>query len=118
MGLVGCSKFSYFYAPYGFAMLTGVEQIKADGSPLDAPRRWLAEPAIDFSLANYMHLLLSAPVGRYRAIIFVVTTEEYSPSDIRLTREEIRTVSKGGGLHLPAIYSNFSTALQSRCLDL
>jgi hypothetical protein len=101
---VGYSRLAYFYVPYGFAIVTGIEQIKDDGSPLDSARRWFAEPAIEFSLAGYLRLLLAAPIGRYRAIVFVLTTEYYNPSQFRITRDDLALVSKGGAQRLPGLY--------------
>jgi hypothetical protein len=100
----GYSKFSYFYAPYGFAIVTGIEQINDDGSPLDSRRRWFAEPAVEFSLSEYLRLLLGAPIGRYRAIVFVVIAEYYGPSGIRITRDELGRLSALGGVALPDLY--------------
>jgi hypothetical protein len=102
---VGYSKVSYFYVPYGFVIVTGIEQIKDDGSPLDTASRWFAEPAIEeFSLAGYLRLLLRAPIGRYRAIVFVFTTENYSFDGIQITRYDLTAISKGGILRLPDLY--------------
>jgi hypothetical protein len=108
LSTAGYSKLSYFYAPYGFAAVTGIEQINDDGSPLATAHRWFAEPAIDFSLAAYLRLLLAAPVGRYRAIIFLVTTESFGPSGIVVTRSELARLMSSGGFMLPDLYRTVS----------
>lgn len=102
----GYTKFAYFYAPFGFAIVTGIEQIQEDGTPLDNDRRWFAEPAVDFSIAAYLRLLLKAPVGRYRSLIFVVTPHSYPLSDIRLTRYAMSQLLNPGGRQLPDFYEN------------
>jgi hypothetical protein len=102
---VGYTKVSYFYVPYGFAIATGLEQIKDDGSPFDAARRWFAEPAIEeFSLTGYLRLVLRAPIGRYRAMVFAFTTKDYDLIGIQITRSDLVAIIKSGSLRLPDFY--------------
>ncbi len=108
LSTAGYSKLSYFYAPYGFAAVTGIEQINDDGSPVASAHRWFAEPAIEFSLAAYLRLLLAAPVGRYRAIIFLVTTQSLGPSGIVVTRSELARLMSSGSFMLPNLYRTVS----------
>jgi hypothetical protein len=108
----GYDNLSYYYVPQGFAIVTGIEQIRDDGSPLDSDRRWFAEPAVEFSLAEYIRLLLRAPVGRYRSIVFTITPEVYLPSLIVISRNELAAAfCQGGSPRLPSLYGKVSFSL-------
>jgi hypothetical protein len=77
---------------------------RASGEIPGSPRRWFAEPAVEFSLAGYLRLLLGAPVGRYRASVFVVIPDYYTPSSIQITRGQLASLLAQGGMVLPDLY--------------
>jgi hypothetical protein len=80
----GYSDLGYFRCPgTGFVLVTRLEHIKDDGTPMPAPSRWsFKEPLSigDFRVADYLRALLAAPHGYYRIIAFVVTDLLFSES--------------------------------------
>lgn len=80
---------SYFAAPGGFAMVTRLERIDADGTP-SQPGRWSveAQPLESFSLGAYLRALFTAPAGYYRIIVFVVSSQAFTQSAQGVSREE------------------------------
>ncbi len=75
--LAACGYFerAYYAVPGGFALVTRLEQIEADGSPSDGETRWqLALPGrYKFWTATFWKDLLVGAKGYYRVIVFVVT---------------------------------------------
>ena len=73
----GYGQFGYYSIPRGFALVTRLEQFKADGTPADEPYRWSQEilnPRV-FSL-EYVRILLQGKTGHYRVIVFAVTDDD------------------------------------------
>jgi hypothetical protein len=67
----------YYSIPAGFALVTRMEQIQADGAPLASPARWVTEigpMSGSFSLGDYLKALFGAPKGYYRLFVFFVTS--------------------------------------------
>jgi hypothetical protein len=81
---------SYYAVPDGFALVTQIEQINSNGSSKKPPDRWSAElgSVSSFSLSSYLEALFTANPGRYRVIVFVVTSHPFSQSDVRVSKEE------------------------------
>jgi hypothetical protein len=81
---------SYFAAPGGFAMVTRLERINADGTPMQDPERWRveAQPLGSFSLRAYLQALFTAPSGHYRIIVFVVSSQPLAQSEAEVSRSE------------------------------
>lgn len=73
---------SYFPVPEGFALVTRIEQIDANGAPKVAVARWNVEsPAAgDSFFSKLLKGMTGAPSGLYRLFIFVVTTDDHSPT--------------------------------------
>jgi hypothetical protein len=65
----------FMSAPGGFAIVTRVEQIDENGSPLPEPDRWAAEIGAPprRSWLDVLSALFEAPHGFYRIIVLVVT---------------------------------------------
>ncbi len=82
MTAAGYLERSYFPVPEGFALVTRVEQIEADGAPKAASVRWNVESpgAGDSFFTKVLKGMTGAPSGLYRMFIFVVTTDEHSPT--------------------------------------
>jgi len=80
---------SYFAAPGGFAMVTRLERIDADGTPKH-DERWSveAQPLQSFSLGAYLRALFTAPAGYYRIIVFVVSSQPFAQSAERVSRSD------------------------------
>lgn len=79
----GYGDFSYLAVPSGFAMVSQLEQIHPDGTPLPLPDRWSARvrPFRQFSLENYLRALFRATPGHFRILVFIVTPVPFSQSD-------------------------------------
>lgn len=100
----GYTERSYFAVPGGFALLTQIEQIGADGSARDprwlangAPQRWTSV----FSLQPLLRVIGLAPPGYYRVIVFVVTPRTFSRAGDRLDAGEMRALFDTGLNRLP-----------------
>jgi hypothetical protein len=96
---------SYYVIPQGYALATRMESIESDGSPRPGQARWNVEPDSRdisiFSLSSYLVALFSAPPGRYRVIVFLVTSEPFAAKDATVSREETTRWLFLGGNQLP-----------------
>jgi len=75
----GYGQTSYYAVPGGFALVTRLEQFKANGAPADEPYRWsqqVQNPSV-FSI-DYLLTLLEGKTGHYRVIVFVITNDSFS----------------------------------------
>lgn len=103
----GYSGRSYFSTPNGFALATQIERIDAQGRPAANDRRWMTQPAalIDparrFSFRAIMEALRSADPGRYRLIVFLVTTAARTTGTEPMSFEDAGNVMAEGGDYLP-----------------
>lgn len=104
--LDSCGYFdrSYYAVPDGFAIVTRLEQMQADGASKAPPERWALEfkPLERFSLESYLRALFTANPGFYRIIVFVVTSQSFSQSPTGVTRDEALKWLQGGLDRLPA----------------
>jgi hypothetical protein len=68
---------SFYSAPGGFALVSRIEQIYADGRSMEQGSRWplTPQPPRIFSVASYLQALFSSNRGYYRVIVFVVTNK-------------------------------------------
>lgn len=109
---------SFFKLPNGFAMVTQLEKINSDGTPI-TEQRWLsADSSAGFSLEGYLRRLLYADPGRYRLVVFAVTDIPFSTSGEAMTaRDASRMVSKGVNI-LPQTISTDLYSPQHRCTAL
>ena len=64
--------------PDGFVLVTRLEKIEVDGSPVALSERWVTEvdQQVDFNLSRYLKSLFVADEGFYRVIAFVVTSQD------------------------------------------
>jgi hypothetical protein len=97
----GYYDLSYYAAPGGFALVTRLEQIDADGDPLPEPDRWklALAPARDFSLSRLLRALFFTDPGYFRVIFFLVTDHShFTDASEELSREQAMSmVSEGAG---------------------
>ena len=85
----GYDNGAYFYIPNGFALVTRIELIRENGTPLDTPSRW------NGSIKGYYHLTWSAYLkalifpnkGYYRIIVFAVTDKGINSSGKKVTKK-------------------------------
>ena len=97
---------SYYGVPQGFALVTRIESILADGKPKPGDLRWNVDaPAGQvFSLSSYFSALFTAPPGRYRVVVFIVTPEPFSAVDSTVTRDQAARWLRLGANRLPPEY--------------
>jgi hypothetical protein len=95
---------SYYAIPGGFALVTQIEQVNSDVTPKGDPDRWSIQVrharVVDFR--SYLQALLTAPVGHYRMIAFVVTNQMVVQGEATFTQEEAQRWSRGGAIGLPS----------------
>lgn len=99
----GYPKWSYSSVPRGFALVTQMEQIKADGTPSRAPARWSTKlpSARELNLVELIRALAGAPEGYYRVIVFLVTDQPWPRTREAPTGEEARRWLANGFNRLP-----------------
>lgn len=103
LDLAGYTDKSYYAVPQGFAMVTRLERIDADGTPMQEPTRWSMEkkPLSKFSFSTYLKALFTAEPGYYRVIVFVVTPVPFAQKDAVVTDADARVWLEGGLNKLP-----------------
>jgi len=71
----GYAERSFYAVPHGFALVSRVERIYADGKPKEGDDRWpiASEPPRIFSIISYLRALFTSNPGFYRVIVFVVS---------------------------------------------
>ena len=82
-----------FGVPGGFAMLTKIERIQEDGTPLPGKYRWVKGKIPPLSLLEYIGRLFIEKPGYFRVIAFVITTENYRPE--RPSTKPLPNISDG-----------------------
>lgn len=99
----GYSESSYYRIPNGFALVTRIEQIKDDGTPLDPPARWSIDisPLDRFSLLEYLRALFAARNGYFRVIVFAVTSQPFVQTEDHVRRSEALAWLRSGFNVLP-----------------
>jgi hypothetical protein len=101
---------SYYAVPDGFALVTQLEQINPDGTSRPLPSRWAAkvQPLSTFSLSDYLKALFTANPGRYRIIVFIVTSHPFSQTDAKVSKAEALGWLSKGLNQLPASIGDLS----------
>ncbi|MBU4445015.1 hypothetical protein KJ656_08050 [bacterium] len=99
----GQYEISYYSVPNGFALVSRLEQIEEDGTPMESPKRWdaNAKSLSIFSLADYFRALFVAPPGYYRLIVFVVSPLPFSKSPEQISKETAESWLQFGANALP-----------------
>jgi len=94
---------SYYAVPWGFAMVTRLEQINRDGTSKEPPDRWAVEvqPLRKFSLKEYLTALFFANPGYYRIIVFIVSPHPFSQTDVKVSNIEAMAWHSAGLNELP-----------------
>lgn len=100
----GYDEKSYFAVPYGFAIVTRLEQINIIGEP-DYSNRWASELSpiqlYDFSLSNYLEALFLAPQGYYRVFVFIITSDIIIQSGTPVSQSDVQGWITEGANKLP-----------------
>lgn len=86
----GYEQRSYFQTPGGFALVTQLEQFKADGSPKTGANRWKDYPVQENfeGVWGYLKSLVMPMPGNFRIFVFVVTDQAYGQSSRRVGKSE------------------------------
>ncbi len=110
----------YFSVPDGFALITRLEQINADGTSKPMPERWAVEvgPLTTFSLATYLRALFRANPGYFRILVFIVTPHLFPESTARVTRPEAMDWFRQGVETLPPAVGQREFSDQGTCTAL
>jgi hypothetical protein len=100
----GYSGYSYWGVRDGFALVTPIEQTNAEGAPLDGVARWSTQIAEmkEFTLAEYVRALLTAPAGYFRVIVFVITPHSFTSRADRALFSVVERWSRAGHAFLPS----------------
>jgi hypothetical protein len=116
----GYSESSYFAVPKGFVLVTRLEHINPDGTPLAGLGRWQSDtsPMTNFSLSQYVRALFEAPAGLYRIIAFVVSAEPFVPTSTALTESEATAWLTQGENVLPVAIGEHSYTPDFVCTAL
>jgi len=82
----------------GWAIITRLERIGVDGTPVEGQRFDPPEAGEKWSLGSYISRLFYAPPGYYRQIIFVATPREVDPDEMATLegREQIEEIAEEG----------------------
>jgi hypothetical protein len=103
----GYGERSYYWVPGGFALVSRLEQIRPDATPLEPPARWAVEsPAVREGFIDHIRALFNAPPGFYRVIVFTVTDQDFAASERAPTSSEARNWISSGSVRLPASVGN------------
>lgn len=101
----GYEDAAYYRVPNGFAMASAIERIDDGGRAYPSPDRFALEASglcrFRLALGSLLDCLLQADPGRYRMIVFVVTTEPVTTDGEPATFAEVQSIVAGGGDFLP-----------------
>jgi hypothetical protein len=116
----GYCEISYYHVPDGFAIVSQLEQIKEDGSPMPSPARWekRVNKISHFTLNTYLRALFIAPPGYYRVIVFIITPHPFTQSSETISRGDAEKFVKYGINVLPNDIAQQPFATQSVCTAL
>ena len=78
-GYRGENNYTHFSHGSEFALVTRLEQINEDGTPLSGSIRWTEFVPPANSFASYTNYLLKGKRAYFRSIAFVVSQEEFNP---------------------------------------
>lgn len=105
LSAVGYLDLRYYAVPNGFALVTQVEQIESDGRYAPEPNRWVvrAEPMTvsTWTLEGALRRIAGAPVGFYRVIVFVFSSEVYGYGAETISEKQATQWKTGGLSGLP-----------------
>lgn len=100
---MGYYAHAYYEIPNGFALVTRIEQINTDGTSKNPPARWEIKlpPHRGFNLDKLITAVFAAKKGYFRVIVFIITSNPFSQSDVDVHRDEAIEWFSGGYNTLP-----------------
>jgi hypothetical protein len=97
----GYGERSYYWIPGGFALVSRLERIQPDATPVEPPARWAVEtPMVRGRFIDHVRALFNAPPGFYRVIVFAATDQDFAASAKEPTSNEARNWISAGSLRL------------------
>jgi hypothetical protein len=116
----GYGERSYLWVPDGFALVTRLEQIYPDGRSKKPPARFSTKPLplSSFSLGDYFRALFTADPGYYRVIVFVVTPQAFSQTNVPPSEQEMGAFLAGGDNKLPPVIAEKPRPANLMCTAL
>jgi hypothetical protein len=97
----GYGERSYYWIPGGFALVSRLERILADATPVESPARWAVEtPMVRGRFIDHVRALFNAPPGFYRVIVFTITDQDFAAGAREPTSKEARNWIAFGSLRL------------------
>ncbi len=111
---------SYYSVPYGFSLVTRLEQMYPDGRPKPPPGRFsvLPVPLTRFTLKDYLRALFKANPGYYRLIVFVTTSQPFSQSPAPPPESWPKTLLSRGSNTLTQEIAEELATTDTRCTAL
>lgn len=106
--------------PGGFAIVTRVEQTRADWTPMLPPDRWAADVGEikDWSVSEVIRRFASAPSGYFQVIAFIVTDQPVMTTTKPATYSDLTSKLPPGADRLPKALSDPSINDDTRCTVL
>jgi len=116
----GYASRSYYAVPGGFALATRLERFDEDGRPASEEMRWKVGgvPLPEFTLSTYLKALFGAQPGRFRVIVFVVSSTGFQAVGASPTRTTAESWLAGGFNVLPRELGNLRYTSEVNCTAL
>lgn len=94
----------YLFVENGFALITQLEQIDAEGKSVPEENRWITDvyKSKKFSIREFFKLLFKAQPGHYRTFVFIITTDYFKYSKETTSKDEIENLYVDGSPILPS----------------
>jgi hypothetical protein len=109
---VGYPRKSYYpiprEVPSGFALVTHVEQIDAQGCPLEQHRFLELPPYKIHSIYDYFAALFTAHPGYYRIVVFLVTDQPYEQDGDPISKGGFEKLVESGASSLELVRNEVS----------
>ncbi|MEM1220039.1 MAG: hypothetical protein AAGH79_14055 [Bacteroidota bacterium] len=89
---------SYYSLPEGFALVTRIEQIQEDGSPMNGDARWSTNIVgmEEFSLQAYLKALFTERKGYFRVFVFMITNRPFGQTGTPVDQDQAKQwISEG-----------------------
>jgi hypothetical protein len=117
----GYREYAYYAIPGGFALVTRLERIDAQGQSMPPKLRWLPNqtPVNPFAaFSDYLSALAKATPGYYRVIVFIVSPEEIIPEQALRTSTGMEKPFEDGVKSLPTDLQNRLFTSADHCTAL
>ena len=105
--LAGYSELSFFSTPNGIALITRIEKVNKDGTPV-TKGRWETErlPLRKFDPKAYLSRLFKGDPGLFRVFVFIMASEHFPQHNRAVARTELMDLLNSGHGGLPSTTSD------------